>query len=1113
MKKITKIFVLAIASMVALASCQKVNDVEATFQPKVLKAVFEDELSKTVLSENFQIQWSDSDKITGFDLDCKNYTSTETSVSEDKLEATFTFGSVSLEDDIVYAMYPADAAATMTSGGVITTTLPLVQNAVAGSFDPKANLALASGGEENVKFLNAGGLLAFEIKDDNITKIEIEAGSYENFAGPARLSFDSNKEPLLQSTYESDLHKVTLQGAFENGKTYYAVVFPAEYSSLKMVFTRNDGKTATFTNSKTLTVLRNGVVTVWKNAIDDSKWQGGSDVFDATMEVGTAASEAKVNDKYAIKVGTGSNSGDMTITVGAGATSLSFYAAAWKDAGNTALTITPAENVLSSMVTIKENSGITGSSPFTLAGNEDDYKVVLLLKNISAETTFTLSATPRFVVWGATYSTGELPKYTVTVADGIVGGTVTASPVEAEEGSEITLTATPAEGYNFSSWNVTNASTSAAITVTDNKFTMPAANVNVSATFTKKGSDVTYMLADMDGFSDWGTSYSKRTTTFSDGAYVELASANHSSSTITDCPVSKGGDMIFKAPEGNTITTLKFTCVQWGTKAQTITLNTSTDGETYTKTSVTSENFVLSASNLEDVVAVKFTFSSTSNQIGYESIKVVYGGATLTDVVVSGDATKKSYKAGDKFETAGLVATAKYDDGSTKDVTANATWAVNPETLTAGTTSVSVQATYKEVTSEAFTVSGLTVTEPAVLSSISVKAAPTKVSYTVGDKFDPTGLVITRHYSDGTSDDYAYAGHTSDFSFSPALTTALAETDTKVTITYKEKTVDQAITVTLPTFASLADLVAADLTSGTIVKVTFENVPIKSIYVNGQSKRQGVYFDIQKGGHDIEIYYTSEDVPESWAVEGTLSGTMICPWTYYERGTTWELAPVANSWSWNNLTYTAPLEPCATPEITISNTGSATITCATVGAAIYYTLGTSPADPTSASTRYTGAVTMTDGQTIKAIAYKDGMKASEVTSKKYTTAQKLTYSFTIQTSDFNTSSYAANNGSHDFTATCTTDKTKTMTVSCTSNQIMQSSNVMQWQKSNGYIYNTTDLGTIKSVTVNSSAGTFTTNYGTSEHPTSGTTVGNGFFTVKVGSATGKTSSIVVTFEK
>lgn len=123
------------------------------------------------------------------------------------------------------------------------------------------------------------------------------------------------------------------------------------------------------------------------------------------------------------------------------------------------------------------------------------------------------------------------------------------------------------------------------------------------------------------------------------------------------------------------------------------------------------------------------------------------------------------------------------------------------------------------------------------------------------------------------------------------------------------------------------------------------------------------------------------------------------------------------------------------------------------------------------------------------------------------------YSFTITPSDFNSKSYAENNGTHTSTATCTTDNTKTLSISWYSNQIMLQSSVMQWQKSKGYIYNTTDLGTIKSVTVNSSAGTFTTYYGTSSNPSSGTTVGGGYFNVKVGSATGKTSSVVVTFEK
>lgn len=130
---------------------------------------------------------------------------------------------------------------------------------------------------------------------------------------------------------------------------------------------------------------------------------------------------------------------------------------------------------------------------------------------------------------------------------------------------------------------------------------------------------------------------------------------------------------------------------------------------------------------------------------------------------------------------------------------------------------------------------------------------------------------------------------------------------------------------------------------------------------------------------------------------------------------------------------------------------------------------------------------------------------------KEASAAALTYQLTIDTDYFNGTSYVANNSEKTTNAICTTDNTKTIAVKWTSNQVMLSSGVMQWQKKNGYIYNSTDLGTITSVTVNSSEGSFTTYYGTSENPTSGTTVGHGFFAVHVGNATGKTSSVVVTF--
>ena len=121
-----------------------------------------------------------------------------------------------------------------------------------------------------------------------------------------------------------------------------------------------------------------------------------------------------------------------------------------------------------------------------------------------------------------------------------------------------------------------------------------------------------------------------------------------------------------------------------------------------------------------------------------------------------------------------------------------------------------------------------------------------------------------------------------------------------------------------------------------------------------------------------------------------------------------------------------------------------------------------------------------------------------------------TYTLTIDPSYFNNSSYAANNNAK--TSTASSSDGYTTEVSWTSNQVMLQGSDMQWQKNNGLIYNTTDLGTIKSVTVTSSAGTFTTTYGDSAQP-DGATVGGGYFQVKVGNATGKTSKIVVVFEK
>lgn len=82
-----------------------------------------------------------------------------------------------------------------------------------------------------------------------------------------------------------------------------------------------------------------------------------------------------------------------------------------------------------------------------------------------------------------------------------------------------------------------------------------------------------------------------------------------------------------------------------------------------------------------------------------------------------------------------------------------------------------------------------------------------------------------------------------------------------------------------------------------------------------------------------------------------------------------------------------PLEKVSTPTFnpaggTYSSTQSVTLSCATTGASIYYT--TDGREPTTASTLYNGAITVSETTTIKAIAAKEGMSNSEVASATYT---------------------------------------------------------------------------------------------------------------------------------
>ena len=149
----------------------------------------------------------------------------------------------------------------------------------------------------------------------------------------------------------------------------------------------------------------------------------------------------------------------------------------------------------------------------------------------------------------------------------------------------------------------------------------------------------------------WGSNYAEHTV---EGtiANVVFASANKQTSTITDVPVTKGGNVTATLNNINSykITGVKFVCKQWDSKTQTITLNVSSDGETFTATQTTSDDFTLEATGL-DTKAVRFTFSSTRNQVGISSLEITYetvpqGGDQPAEVATPAITVASSFEEG-----------------------------------------------------------------------------------------------------------------------------------------------------------------------------------------------------------------------------------------------------------------------------------------------------------------------------------------------------------------------------------------------------------------------------------------------------------------------------------
>ncbi|MCQ2405700.1 MAG: S-layer homology domain-containing protein [Oscillospiraceae bacterium] len=136
-------------------------------------------------------------------------------------------------------------------------------------------------------------------------------------------------------------------------------------------------------------------------------------------------------------------------------------------------------------------------------------------------------------------------------------------------------------------------------------------------------------------------------------------------------------------------------------------------------------------------------------------------------VSIDTSAVKKTgYYAGDSLDTSKLIVTVTYADGTSAQTS---DYTIEPAVLTEETTSVTITCN-----GESAEITGLTV-NPLLVTKIAVTTQPANKTYTAGDTFDPTGMVITATYNSKAT------AVTYDYTYSP---TVLEEGTTKVTITY-----------------------------------------------------------------------------------------------------------------------------------------------------------------------------------------------------------------------------------------------------------------------------------------------------------------------------------------
>ena len=219
--------------------------------------------------------------------------------------------------------------------------------------------------------------------------------------------------------------------------------------------------------------LRVGMEVSWDESSYDAQstaWQTipGTLVFDANDEHRYQQPEPAVTAAIRVKLLGSEDAPAITTTTLPGGTVGTPYHHQLQATGGGFILWELFSGELPDGLTLKQTTGEISGTPTAEQTAQFTVRALNSVGNDKKELSITITNAPA-------------AEHTVTVkTDG--NGTASASLAKATAGTEITLTATPNEGYHFKEWEVESPT---GLVITNNKFTMPEGNVEVKAIFEK----------------------------------------------------------------------------------------------------------------------------------------------------------------------------------------------------------------------------------------------------------------------------------------------------------------------------------------------------------------------------------------------------------------------------------------------------------------------------------------------------------------------------------------------------------------------------------------------------------------------------------------------------